>query len=469
MVTPTQEAVGETAGAASAGRFFERADWFSFGVTASMAFGIYLLTLAPDVTLENAGGLAPAAMYGGVAYPPGFPAWTIYSWLFIKLIPFGTIAWRIGVGSAVAAAIMSGLVALMVSRGGLMLMDGWNLFASWRQAEQQRLRIICGWVAGMAVGLSLPIWRSAVIVDIWTFGDLLFVLVLCLLTRWSFDPSRRRHFYWAMFLFGLALTGNWEFVLSLFGILFMATIVDARFGRDLTVGVIIAGVTGWRFIVAPYLFSRWNVIYNTPLVFALAATVLLAAATTVYLRKFGSEWRAVLGSLGVLTLGPAAWLWLPVGSMMNPPVNWAYPRTVEGFLHSVQRGQYDSLHTANDLVRMAKVVWWEFKDAGGGLGWIYLAPAVIPFLCLWRLNGTAKRLVLSLGAILLCAGPFLITTLNLGDDKQTLDYVRPYYGAMYVVLAILSGLGFVVVGGLSVRLPVYWKKCHGSNEAHSLQ
>ena len=46
-----------------------------------MILAVYLLTLAPEVTLRYSGILATSAKYGGVAYPPGFPVWTLYSWL----------------------------------------------------------------------------------------------------------------------------------------------------------------------------------------------------------------------------------------------------------------------------------------------------------------------------------------------------------------------------------------------------
>ncbi len=40
------------------------------------------------------------------------------------LLPFGNVAWRVEVGESTAAAMACGLVALMVSRGSSMLMEG---------------------------------------------------------------------------------------------------------------------------------------------------------------------------------------------------------------------------------------------------------------------------------------------------------------------------------------------------------
>ncbi len=68
--------------------FFQKVDWLSFGLTTILAFTVYLLTLAPEVTLEHSGIEATAAMYPSPSMPSGHPVWAIYGWLFIKLVPF---------------------------------------------------------------------------------------------------------------------------------------------------------------------------------------------------------------------------------------------------------------------------------------------------------------------------------------------------------------------------------------------
>src|SRR5436309_12584048 len=103
---------------------FRRIDWISFGITTLLVFIGYLLTLAPDLTLEDSGELAVGSYYAGVPHPPGYPVWTIYSWLFTALIPISNVAYRVAVSSAVAGALSCGLIALMVSRGSSMILEG---------------------------------------------------------------------------------------------------------------------------------------------------------------------------------------------------------------------------------------------------------------------------------------------------------------------------------------------------------
>ena len=42
--------------------------------------------------------------------------------------------------------------------------------------------------------------------------------------------------------------------------------------------------------------------------------------------------------------GALLYLYMPVASMTNPPLNWGYPRTVAGFFHALTRGQYERIH-----------------------------------------------------------------------------------------------------------------------------
>ena len=82
-----------------------------------MVWVIYYLTLAPELTLEDSGELVTGSYYAGIPHPPGYPVWTIYSWLWTVLVPVGNPAWRVALAQASAGALACGLLSLMVSRG----------------------------------------------------------------------------------------------------------------------------------------------------------------------------------------------------------------------------------------------------------------------------------------------------------------------------------------------------------------
>src|SRR5258708_6454172 len=100
---------------------FRKIDWVVFGLTTLLTFIGYLYTLAPDLTLEDCGELAVGSFYAGVPHPPGYPVWTMYTWLFTQFLPISNIAYRVAISSAVAGAVGCGFIWLMVSRGVTMV------------------------------------------------------------------------------------------------------------------------------------------------------------------------------------------------------------------------------------------------------------------------------------------------------------------------------------------------------------
>ncbi|MGI5869799.1 MAG: DUF2723 domain-containing protein [Kiritimatiellia bacterium] len=66
-------------------------------------------------------------------------------------------------------------------------------------------------------------------------------------------------------------------------------------------------------------------------VFTGLAWLLLPHGRTVSLTVFAAE------------LGVAFYGYMPISSDTNPPMNWGYPRTWEGFKHAISRGQYEKI------------------------------------------------------------------------------------------------------------------------------
>ena len=214
-------------------RFFRLIDWQSFSLTALLIFAVYIFILSPSIDLSWAGILSTGAMYGGVPHPPGFPLWTIYAHLFTVLIPFGNIAWRVAISSAIATSIACGLVALLVSRCGTLLMEGLQKFQRLPPKSERWLRIVCGCVAGMSFGLSGSVWSHSVVANWWPLTFAMFAAVICLLVRWSFTPEKTRYLYEAFFLYGLALTKSQSLIVALLGLELFILLVNPALGRDL--------------------------------------------------------------------------------------------------------------------------------------------------------------------------------------------------------------------------------------------
>ena len=53
-----------------------------------------------------------------------------------------------------------------------------------------------------------------------------------------------------------------------------------------------------------------------------------------------------------LLAGFSCFVLIPLAAWTNPPINWGYAATREGFLHLITRGQYEKLQPANPLIRI---------------------------------------------------------------------------------------------------------------------
>ena len=196
-------------GALAAGEsFFRPIDWLAFGITTLVTLIGYCLTISPDLTLEDCGELAVGSMYAGVPHPPGYPVWTLYTWLFTKLVPISNIAFRVALSSAFAAALSSGLLALLTCRASARLIQSMEWLGGVEERLTNRITLVGGCVAGLMLGFSGFMWSQAVIVEVYTLSVLSLMGVLCCLYRWTQDTTRMRYLYWTFFWFGICLCNH---------------------------------------------------------------------------------------------------------------------------------------------------------------------------------------------------------------------------------------------------------------------
>jgi len=376
-------------------RLFQGVDWFCLGLTSLLSFLVYLFTLAPDVTLEYSGIYCTDAMYPGPSIPPGHPVWAVYGWLFTKLIPFGNIAWRLNVASALAGALTCGMIALLVSRVGLMAVESIPDFRRFSRNEQQAFRIVCGVVAGLGFGLDGCFWPKAVVADTWPLSLCLLMLTLCLLTRWFFTPQRYRHIYAAAFLLGLTISESQALIPAAFGFPFLLLIGKRQLGREIFFGISFAL---WATLLLKNTWLRLGWLGATSSGHVLIGVAVIATLVwlfaVVQTRSFLSEWKASSACAVLFFAGFGANFLLPVFSMTTPPVNWAYPRTSEGFFHLMSRGQFGSLAPTSSFGELMMQLMVYAKISMDEFGVIYLMAAAIPFLLAHKISPPARKWML---------------------------------------------------------------------------
>ncbi len=84
------------------------------GVIFVLALLLYGLTLAPGVQPADSGEFQLVIARWGVAHPPGYPLYTLLGGIFARLIPWGDMAWRVNLYSAVTGALTLTLLARTV-------------------------------------------------------------------------------------------------------------------------------------------------------------------------------------------------------------------------------------------------------------------------------------------------------------------------------------------------------------------
>src|SRR3984885_12464246 len=213
---------------------FRRLDWLTLLATFAIVWVVYFICLAPQVTLEDSGELCTASYYAGIPHPPGYPFWTIYTWLWTVLVPFKNIAWRVALAEASTAAMACGVLALIVSRGSSMLMEGIeelkNMTGKWENA----ICVVSGVVAGLMLALGSSMWKESVVINrISLFGVPWMLLVLALLMRWNYAPHQRRYLYTAFFFLGICSTIHQTLTMAIMGIEIGVTARQPKLGRDM--------------------------------------------------------------------------------------------------------------------------------------------------------------------------------------------------------------------------------------------
>ena len=157
------------------------------------AFVVYLLTLYPGV---GGGGDAVKFQYVGsvlgTAHSPGYPLYVVVSYVF-SLIPFGSLAYRINLMSAVCGAAAAAILFLTLVR--------------------LRCHLVVAAVATLGLAFDRLLWGRSTGAEVYALNAALISLMLWTAVRWA-ETKRDRDLYAMVAVFALSL-GNHLTVVSL--------------------------------------------------------------------------------------------------------------------------------------------------------------------------------------------------------------------------------------------------------------
>jgi tetratricopeptide (TPR) repeat protein len=135
---------------------------------------------------------------------------------------------------------------------------------------------------------------------------------------------------------------------------------------------------------------------------------------------------------------------MPVASMTNPPMNWGYPRTWEGFLHALTRGQYERANPTSDPLRFFDQLRMYFQGTVAEFNLVYLLIGLIPLVYLFIRRADRKErfalYALSGGYVFIAAAIAVMALLSPTFDRSFDGFLRLGGGLLggYVTLMVAA-------------------------------
>jgi len=436
--------------------------------TFLVAFGVYFYCMSPEVTLQDSGELVTGAFHFGVPHPTGYPTWTFLGWVWRHLVPFGNPAWRLGLFSVVTGATLVGILTLLMTRSILMLLRNCSWGAALEEPVKNGLSLSIGTMASLMFAFNRGVWQWACVPEMRALNAFSYVATTCLLFAWMMRPQHHRYLYTLLLVWGLSLANHQTIIIMLFPIVIGMWMVGffgdpadrLRYANLMEFGFACfvawtAGVLVNAWLLTGPNDSLWNAQIKTVLLFGPKSkplpVVLLAGGSAAALLALGIHqrmlhWpRAVIGAvifLGALSM----YAYMPVAASTNPPMNWGFAATKQGFLHAITRGQYEQIRiswptTEKFWIQMGLFIQALLKQ----YGWILGVFAVVPALALWndwkRLQSRARQwLIFSLAAFLI-AWIGLIFIINPEIDKVNQEINLKFFVGAHGFFAMLLGYG----------------------------
>ncbi len=158
--------------------------------------------------------------------------------------------------------------------------------------------------------------------------------------------------------------------------------------------------------------------------------------------------RAVAGTVLFAELGAAFYGYMPLASETNPPMNWGYPKTWEGFKHAVSRGQYEKIVpiTLSQVLspNFIRQLGSYFTDLRMQFTLVLAPLGFIPF-ALWSIRIKNRRIKVFPIAFALAAAIALIAALDKIIDPTNANDIGGAYKCLMGLILILAAVGVALI------------------------
>lgn len=209
------------------------------GTLFVFVFITYLTTLYPTIAGEDSAEFVTVAANLDLAHPPGYPLYTMLGKVFTIIIPFGNIAWRINIMSALFAALTSLLIFLLT-----------------KKITQNKFIPV---ITSLAFSFTNPFWSQAIRAEVYTLNTFLFSSILLALHHW-YKSKSNKPLYLSIFLFGITLTNHHLILLA--AIPFAIFVISHRPKLLLSFKFYIASICSLALGLLPYLYLPIRTVFG---------------------------------------------------------------------------------------------------------------------------------------------------------------------------------------------------------------
>jgi tetratricopeptide (TPR) repeat protein len=292
-----------------------------------IALVTYWSTVMPNIGLNDDGEMATAALHFGVMHPSGYPLWTILAGIFSHLIPFGNGSWKINLFSGLCTAVAAGVFSLI------------SLNATRWIGVTRRPATILSLGATLTFIWVTPVWSHAVVgKGLYALHVCLMMIFLMLCYVWIRRPNWRNAFVWVVFLFSLGMS-NHHTTLALS---FLPLLVILLLHADLFWEYAFYSIFTAALLYLGFAYISTDQYHAVAMKAAIRLLYTVGAAFILLLviRRRLTEWRQGLLILVAVFVGLLPYAYMPLTSSTNPPMNWSFTSTPEGFFYAINRSQY---------------------------------------------------------------------------------------------------------------------------------
>jgi len=268
--------------------------------------------------------------------------------------------------------------------------------------------------------------------------------MLLFLYRWMVEPDNPKPLFLMAFTYGLGMTNHQTILFMGLAVALCIGLRHIRLFRDFViVGVFYAimiavnkfGPVEMHWVQGPTkpAFWFWNVY----------------AVVIPVLGLFLPNGKTVCGTYLLMFLGLSFYIYMPFSSDQNPPINWGYPRTWEGFMHAITRGQYEKVTVAHVFsLKFLHQIGAYLHDLRSQFFGPTALLALIPFVSLPWIGKKNRAWFLTTVLAFIGVGVLFIILQNPKIDMQTLFIARVQYIQSHAVYAIWLGYGLLLMMAL---------------------